>query len=125
MSVARPEKAMNDHDLQCAILLERERLAKRSQIAQALQSNIRHTPESAMRAVDRSVQAAAEAVKVLEREVEGDRAYRAATVQTMYGPRTREQNNAGLRAWAEGLLGERLALISGGVPDDAETGLDD
>ena len=120
MRGARPEAAMCDHDLKRAILLERERLEKRSRIMQALEGNNRHTPESAMRAADRSVQAAAEAVKLLQREVEVDRAYRAATVQTMYGPRTREQNNAGLRAWAEGLLGERRALISGGAPDDAD-----
>ena len=119
MIVARPERALLDSELERAIVLERARLEKRTRIAQVLQGNSRHTPESAMRAADRAVEAAIEAVTMAERDVEKDRAYHAATVHTMFGPRSREQNNAGLRAWAEGLLGERQALISGGVPNDA------
>ena len=113
------EQAMSDRELERAIVLERGRLEQWTRVASALQSNNRHTPESAMRAADRAVQAAADAVRVAERVVEKDHAYHAATIQTMFGPRTREQNDAGMREWAEGLLAERRVLLSGGSPDDA------
>ena len=112
-------QAMSDHDLERAIVLERGRLEQRTRVANALQGTNRHTPESAMRVADRAVQAATEAVRAAERACEKDHAYRAVTIQTMFGPRTREQNDAGLRAWAEGLLAERQALLSCGSPDDA------
>ena len=109
---------MSDHELDCAIVLERSRLEQRARVVKALRGNGNRTPESALRAADWALQAADDAVKVAGREVERDRAYRATIIQTMFGPRTRAQNDDGLRTWAEGLLADRLALLSGGSPGD-------
>ena len=111
-------QAMSDHDLERGVVLERSRLEQRTRIARALQGRGPRTPESAMRAADRVVQEATDAVRVAERVVEKDRVYLAAIVQTMFGPQTRAQKDEGLRAWAEGLLAERQALLSGGGTED-------
>ena len=108
---------MSEHDLRDAIVLERRRLDQRARIVKALQGSGPRTPESALRAADQAVQTAADALKAAAWEVERDRAYRATIVQTTFGPRTRAQNDEGLRAWADGLLAERRALLSGGCPD--------
>ena len=105
-------------ELESAVRDEATRLQARTRVANSLKRHGR--PEAELRRCERNRDQLADNLTRLETAVAKDDAYRNALVQTMYGTRTRRENDRGLREWAEEQMTEFKALVSGGPPEHVD-----